>query len=152
MEWIEIGTLLFIYIVAMIWSKITSEINPIIWLVGIIAEIVYMIIGIAHYSWLESFVTFGVSIILVLVLYAVKINGIGGGILKGLIMSTLYFGRYWAVLLIIMYLLFLVMYVCKKASKKTPKTTIPGELTVPTMPFLIIAACLTIGIQFLLGY
>lgn len=112
------------------------------------AEIVYMAMGIAHYSWLESLITFGVSLILAVILYSRLTNSFGGGI-KGLIMSGLYLGRYLAVLLVILYLLCVFAYIMKKLSKKTAEYTVPGELTVSIMPFLIIAAGLTVGIQYL---
>ena len=150
MELVEIGTLFLVYIVAMICNKLTTEINPIVWIAGTIAEIVYMATGIAHYSWMESFVTFGVSFILALLLYSRLQKGIGGGGIKGLIMSGLYFGRYLAVLLVIIYMLVMFEYIIKRLSPKTPKYTVPGELTVPTMPFMIIGACLTIGVQYLI--
>lgn len=152
MEWIEIGTLFLIYFAAMICNKLTTNINPLVWLAGMTAEIVYMAMGIAHYSWLESLITFGVSLILAVILYSRLTNSFGGGGIKGLIMSGLYLGRYLAVLLVILYLLCVLAHIMKKLSKKTAEYTVPGELTVSIMPFIIIAAGLTVGIQYWIGY
>ncbi len=102
-EWI---VLLVVYFAAILCFRRTSEIKPWIWGASIVADIVLIILKISRYSWLESLLAMFLTFVLVLIAYSKVAEVVGGGVLKGLCVSAMYFGRYTILLIVFLIALF----------------------------------------------
>lgn len=100
---VEIAIVNILLIIAMIFEKKTGEIPPVIGWIGCAAGILCSVFGDAICSWQEDMISYAISYVVILILYAKWNSFMGGGALKMLAMTSVYFGRYALVVFIMIF-------------------------------------------------
>lgn len=141
-EFIVLGVILLI---STFLEKVFFEINPFLWIIGGIIALVFGVLGIGLVSWLEAVICCVIA--LILTLFSVNIKRyVGGGVLKGLMMCTLFLGRY---VLITYVLFFLVGFIFATIRKCIKKDDIPGDSLVSAMPLVTACVAVTVLIAYI---
>lgn len=100
---VEIAIVNILLAIAMIFEKKTGEIPPVIGWIGCVIGILCSVFGDAICSWQEDLIAYGISYVVILIIYS-KWNGLmGGGVLKMLAMTSVYFGRYALVVFVMIF-------------------------------------------------
>lgn len=135
-----------ILIISSIMERIFMEINPWIWRVGGVVGIIFNMLDMGVVSILEGILG---AIIFFILIFVAKLNyGIGGGVLKGMIMCAIYLGRYFVITFVISVVLLFVM---SKIREHRMKDELPGQSLVMAMPIVIVSVAITILIMYRLG-
>lgn len=135
-EFIILGVILLISIFL---ERVFFEINPSLWNVGGIIALAFAVLGLGPVSWLEAVVC--LVVVFGLALSVDTSYFMGGGVLKGLMMCALFFGRY---VLITYVLFFLVGFTIAEIRQRRKKDEIPGSSLVNGMP--LVTACVAVTV------
>lgn len=140
---LEIAILEVILILSIIMERRTGNINPIIWTVGGITALIYGILGKGFVSWIESLICLAVTFVMILISYSWLRNAVGGGIIKGLLMCSMFFGRYIIIVIVLIGInIGIAGFLLKQVKKEMDWY---GNLLYGT-PLLAIAVTITAGI------
>ena len=131
--YIEIGILCMVLSVATVEEKLKEEINAYTWIGGGIVDLVYHFWGKGICVMRESLIAFAITVIVGFIAFAIVSGVIGGGILKGIMMCSIYLGR-WISLAVVMFLL-LTGIARSVFFKKKKRNYVEGN-RVLAMPFL----------------
>lgn len=110
-EYIVYITLAVVLIIAIIVNRLCDEIFPIIWRIGGIIGIICGAQGVGMVSIKESILSLICIFIFTFIMLNIFIklrNGIGGGIIKGFWMCSIFIGRY-VILTIILFTIYIVI-------------------------------------------
>ncbi len=91
---VEIAIVNILLMIAMICEKKTGNIPPVIGWIGCVAGIVCSVVGEAICSWQMDLIAYVVSYVIIMIIYTACHNLLGGGILKMMAMTAVYFGPY----------------------------------------------------------
>ncbi|MBE5926295.1 MAG: hypothetical protein E7270_04965 [Lachnospiraceae bacterium] len=145
---ILIAVLLGVVIIASILEKQFSNINPIVWIAGLVVSIIFGIMGKGMVPIVESCIALAASFVASIILYGMMKNSIGGGVLKVLIMSSFFVGRY----IVITFVTFmLISFVIANIFRKRNADRLPGESLVNGALILLVAMIVTLGSMYLLN-
>ena len=137
---IEIIIVNILLAVAMIFEKKTGEIPPAISWLGCVLGILCSVFGDAICSWQEDLIAYGISYVVILILY-MKVNGlIGGGVLKMVAMTAVFYGRYMPA---VFGLVFVSVLICWLIIKKTNKG---GHIM--AVPFVFVGSLVTSAVVY----
>lgn len=132
---VEIAIVNILLVIAMIFEKKTGEIPPAISWIGCVLGILCSIFGDAICSWQEDLIAYAISYVVILILY-MKWNGfMGGGALKMLAMTSVYYGCY-ALVVFVMIFVSTLMYISIAA-----KSYKGGDIMV--VPFVFVGSLVT---------
>lgn len=131
---------------AAICEKLLFNINPYIWILGGLSGLLVKLTGKCFCTWIEALLSLAVLFVVITLLSSKIHKGIGGGILKGIMMTSVFFGRYIIVLVIAFIAL---LYLRAGLSKK--KASIPGQQIISGVPMLFLASAITIASIYLVA-
>ena len=145
---IIVAILLFLLIVASLLERFLFNVNPIIWLVGLIAGGVFGVMGKGMVAIMESCIALVVTFVVILILYIFTKGAIGGAVFKGLCMCSFFVGRY----ILIDFLLFVIFSaILAKIFAKRNKDVLPGQNLTNGIMVLLISTIVTIGTMYILN-
>lgn len=145
MELLEVILLSGIIIVSVIWEELFFDIHPGIWAVGGILGLLYNIFLEGICVWYESLLALGILFFVINIVYSKIQNFIGEGILKGIYMCSIFYGRYIVLMITLTFFSFFLVGWVKYLRKPD---ILPGEEMMRATPFLLIATLMTSVILF----
>lgn len=145
MELIQIIILNVLLFSALFFEKFRNEIPQLICLGGGVLGVAWSLKADAVCTWQESLIAVAVTFVLVLIFYILKPDAIGGGVLKCIIMSAAFLGRYTGILIVLFAIsLIILMFFYKIKFRK--KDYLPSARA---MPFLWTTSLITSMLIFL---
>ena len=145
---ILVAILLGLILIASILEKLFSKINPIVWIVGLIAAIVFGVMGKGMVPIVESCIALAASFVASIILYGMMKNSIGGGVIKGLMMCSFFVGRYITITFVVF---MLIPFIMANIFGKRNDDKLPGESLVNGGLILFVAMIVTLGSMYLLN-
>lgn len=134
----EIIVLAVILVAALMDERINNVIHPVVWIVGGIAEIVIKYKYDTKISWMEGVAALVIVFVTILIVARRLGNAVGGGIYKGILMCSFYFGR-GTIIFIPLFIIFLIIVI------KIKGKTVP----IYAMPYMFISYLITVATMML---
>lgn len=146
MELIQIIILNVLLFVALLCERFRNEIPPLLCLGGGVLGVAWNLKADAVCTWQESLIAVVVTFVLILIFYILKPATIGGGVLKCIIMSAAFLGRY-TLILIALFAASLIILTFYYKIKVRKEEYLPS---VRAMPFLWMTSLITSALVYLI--
>ena len=143
---LEITLLCIILFVATVCERVFFKICPYIWVVGFGLDFLIKFAGHSFCPWKEALISLAVLFMIYMFLYRIIRKGIGGGIIKGILMLSVFFGGYMIIWVITFVIVLSIINLCKK------KSSIPGERIVTGMPVVCVSTIITMVGIYMIEY
>ncbi len=148
---VEIGIVNIFLIIAMICEKKSGTIPPIIGWIGCAAGVVCSVIGGAICTWQVDLIAYVISYVVIMIIYTICKDCFGGGVLKMMAMTAVYFGPYTLIVFGVAFVgLLLFIPIAAKIIKCIPYVAerYHGGLVL-AMPFVLLASLVTSAMVYL---
>lgn len=139
MSYYEILVAGVILLIASIVEQYKLNINPLIWILGGGSGIVLKYVYKPEISWIEGVCTVFAVFSIILIFSKKLVNVIGGGILKGIMMCSIYLGR-WTIVFIPLIIILLFLEFKRLEKKKATNSLVLG------MPYLMLSYLVSVGV------